>query len=203
MISARPVTPARGRPAAMPLAVATRSGTTSSCSLANQAPVRQKPRLHLVGDEQDAVLGAPGGQMRAGTRGRHDEAALALDRLDEHAGHVAGADLLVDQVEGPVGRIAPLMPAGIPERVGHRHPVHLRGERPEPVLVGHVLGGQGHGQVGAAVVGVIEHDDRLAAGGVAGHLDGVLDRLGPGVEQGRGLGVAPGVRALSCSHTAT
>ena len=43
MISARPVTPASGRPAAMPLAVATRSGSTPSWSQANQSPVRQNP----------------------------------------------------------------------------------------------------------------------------------------------------------------
>ena len=43
MISARPVTAASGRPPAMPLAVVIRSGTTPSCSQANQSPVRQKP----------------------------------------------------------------------------------------------------------------------------------------------------------------
>ena len=37
--------------------------------------------------------------------GRHDEAALALDRLDEHRGDVVGADLLVDQVERLRGRL--------------------------------------------------------------------------------------------------
>jgi hypothetical protein len=43
MISARPVTAASGRPPAMPLAVVTRSGTTPSCSQANQSPVRANP----------------------------------------------------------------------------------------------------------------------------------------------------------------
>ena len=43
MSSARPVTAASGSPPAMPLAVVIRSGTTPSCSQANQAPVRQKP----------------------------------------------------------------------------------------------------------------------------------------------------------------
>ena len=43
MSSARPVTAASGMPPAMPFAVVMRSGTTPSCSLANQSPVRQKP----------------------------------------------------------------------------------------------------------------------------------------------------------------
>ena len=43
MISARPVTPASGRPPAMPFALVIRSGTTPSCSQANQSPVRQNP----------------------------------------------------------------------------------------------------------------------------------------------------------------
>ena len=43
IISARPTTAASGRPPAMPLATVTRSGTTPSCSQANQAPVRHMP----------------------------------------------------------------------------------------------------------------------------------------------------------------
>ena len=78
------------------------------------------------------------------------------------------------------------------ERVGHRRPVDLVGERPERVLVGHVLGGHRHRQVGAPVVGVVEHGDRHPAGVGAGDLDGVLDRLGAGVEQRRPLLVAAG-----------
>ena len=53
-------------------------------------------------------------------------------------------------------------------RVGHRHPVDLVGERAEAVLVRHVLRGQRHRQVGAAVVGVVERDDRRPAGVRAG-----------------------------------
>jgi hypothetical protein len=41
--SARPVTAESGRPPAIALAVAMRSGTTCSCSQANQWPVRPKP----------------------------------------------------------------------------------------------------------------------------------------------------------------
>ena len=89
----------------MPLAVVIRSGTTPSWSQANQSPVRQKPvwissamntmpcsRHHSRQRGQEAV-------------GRHDEAALALDRLDDHGGHVVLADLGVDQAGDHVERL--------------------------------------------------------------------------------------------------
>ena len=41
--SARPTTPEIGKPPAIDLAVAMRSGATGHCSLANQVPVRPAP----------------------------------------------------------------------------------------------------------------------------------------------------------------
>ena len=55
--------------------------------------------LHLVGDEDHAVGAAPVGERGQEARGRHDEAALALDRLDHDGGEVVGADLLLDHVD--------------------------------------------------------------------------------------------------------
>ena len=97
MISARPVTPASGSPPAMPLAVVTRSGTTPSWSQANQSPVRQKPVWI-----SSAISRMPCSRQNVGEAGqeavrRHHEAALALDRLDDHGGHVVLADLGVDE----------------------------------------------------------------------------------------------------------
>ena len=116
---------------------------------------------------------------------------------------LVGADLLVDHVDrarGGLGRRS----AAVAERVGHRGAVDLAGERTEAVLVGHVLRGHRHRQVGAAVVGVVEDDHGVAAGVDAGDLDGVLDRLGAGVEQRRLLRVvARASGAASCSHTST
>ena len=68
MISARPVTAASGRPPAMPLAVVIRSGTTPSCSQANQSPVRQKPVWISSAMNRMPLLGAPVGDPRAGSR---------------------------------------------------------------------------------------------------------------------------------------
>lgn len=56
--------------------------------------------LHLVGDEHHPVVAAPGEQGRQEALGRHDESALAGDRLDDDGGQVVGADLAVDDGDG-------------------------------------------------------------------------------------------------------
>jgi len=141
--------------------------------------------LDLVRDEHDPVLGAELGQPGQEPVRRHHEPAFALDRLDDHRGHVVLADLGVDQrldhVQGV--RLTGFRAARPAQRIGHRHPVDLAREWPELVLVRHVLRGEGHGQVGAPVVAVVERDDGLAPGGVPGDLHRVLDRLRAGVEQ--------------------
>ena len=141
--------------------------------------------LDLVRDQDDLVAAAPFGQPGQEPGRRHDEPALALDRLDDDRGHVLLADLGVDQPGHDVQGLgaACLGAAGPAQRVGHRRPVDLPGERPEALLVRHVLGGQRHGQVGAPVIGVVERDDRLAPGRVPGDLDRVLHRLRARVEQ--------------------
>ena len=85
----------------MPFAVVIRSGTMPSCSHANQAPVRQKPvwissamnRMPCSRRELDHARQEP--------VGRDDEAALALDRLDQHRRDVMRTDLRVDDVLQP------------------------------------------------------------------------------------------------------
>jgi hypothetical protein len=146
--------------------------------------------LDLVGDEHHAVLLRPGGERGQEPRRRYDEAALALDRLDDQAGEVLGADLLVEHVD----RAGRGLLAGQPvtQRVRHRRAVDLAGERAEAVLVRHVLRGHRHRQVGAAVVRVVEDRHRVASGGHARDLHGVLDGLGARVEQGALLRVVAG-----------
>ena len=69
----------------MPLAVVTRSGSTPSCSQANQSPVRQKPVWISSATNTAPAAVAHAGERRQEAGRRHDEAALALDRLDQHA----------------------------------------------------------------------------------------------------------------------
>src|ERR1039458_5872630 len=67
-----------------------------------EAPGASEPRLHLVADEQRAVLAA--GLLRAGEialRGQVD--ALALDRLDDEGGDVLARELAPQRLEIAVG----------------------------------------------------------------------------------------------------
>jgi hypothetical protein len=124
-------------------------------------------------------------------RRRGDEAALALDRLDDHAGHVLGADVDLDLLLDVVGAGDAAVGVGEVERaavaVGVRDPVDLARKRLVALLVGRDLAGHGQGEQGAAVEGVVEHDHRGAARGGPGDLDDVLGRLGAGVHQQRPL----------------
>ena len=69
-------------------------------------------------------------------------------------------------------------------------PVDLGGKRTEAELVGPDLARHGHREQGPPVEGVLEDDDRLAPGGVAGDLDRVLERLGAAVGEHGLLGEA-------------
>ena len=136
--------------------------------------------LHLVGDQQDAMLVADLAQRRHEVARRLVEAAFALHRLDDDGGHARRVDVGLEQ---PVER---------GQRVGHRDAVQLDGEgrmedvaghRPEAGLVGLHLAGQCHAHEGAAVEAAGEGDHRLAPGGVARDLDRVLDRFGTGGDE--------------------
>ena len=188
MISARPVTPASGSPPAMPLAVGDQVGhdalvrrrrTSRRCGRSRSGSRRRRTRCRWRVHHSASAGRKPG----AGTT---KPPSPWIGSITTQA-TLPRADLLVDHVDRPGRRLGAGEP--VAERVGHRRPVDLAGERPEAVLVGHVLGGHRHRQVGPAVVGVVEDHHRVAAGGGPGDLDRVLDRLGAGVEQGRLLGV--------------
>ena len=165
-----------------------------SSSQANHWPVRQKPDWISSATKTMPLSFANCAMRGEEALGRLDEAALAEHRLDEDGRHVLRADLLADLVDGLCRRLlgAVLGPGQPAVGVGDGDPVDLGGEGAEAVLVGHVLRGQRHRQVRTAVVAVVEDDDRLAAGVRPGDLDGVLHRLGAGVEQRPLLGVVTG-----------
>ncbi len=146
--------------------------------------------LNLVGDEDDAVLAAVVRQEQEKAGAGNDEPALPLDRFDQDSRDVARSHLGVDCAQDLGGRLlaAALRSGGPAERIGHRHPVDLAGERAEGVFVRHVLRRQRHGQVGTAMVSVIKGDHRLPPGARTCDLDRVLDGFGPRVEQRRPLG---------------
>ena len=98
MISARPVTAAMGMPPPSDFAIVMRSGSMPKCSEANHLPVRAKPGLHFVGDEEDAVLAADGVQRLEVVARRNDEAAFAEHRLGDHGGDGFGGDVAFECV---------------------------------------------------------------------------------------------------------
>jgi hypothetical protein len=121
-----------------------------------------KPALDLVGDEDDAVVRRPLRERRQEAVGRHHESALALNGLDQERRDVVHADLRLDDLDGTRRRLRPAQ--SVAERVAHRDPVDLGREGTEAILVGHVLGGERHRQIGAAVIGVVKDDDGTLAG---------------------------------------
>ena len=126
--------------------------------------------LDLVGDEQDAVLLADGGGVFEEAVGRHEDAGLALDGLDEEG--------------GGVGRDGGAQGGGIAEG----DDLEAGREGAEAVAVLRV-GGEADDGDGAAVE-VVGADDDLGlifrhaldlVGPLAGELEGGLDGLGAGV----------------------
>jgi hypothetical protein len=142
-------------------------------------------RLHLVRDVDDAVLLAQGLQALDELGRHHREAALALHRLEDHAGHRLRIDV---RLEHELDALERILGADAAVGIGRRRAVDLGRERPHALLVDQ-LRGQRHGQQRAAVEAAIERDHGVAAGVVAGDLDRVLDRLGARVDQHRLLGV--------------
>ena len=102
------------KPPAMPFAVVIRSGTMPKMLAGEQRAGAGEAGLHLIGDEDDAVRAAPLHERGEEAVGGNDEAALALDGLDDDRGEVLGADLLLD-LRG--SRAAPPRPSS-PSRNG-------------------------------------------------------------------------------------
>jgi hypothetical protein len=141
-------------------------------------------RLNLIGDEEDAVGATDLLEAREEVRGRNDEPAFPLHRLDDHRGHGGG---VYHRQKGALQRLERRLPGIIavraPIRVRKRHPVDLRGERPEPRLVRGEAAGKAHGHERPPVEGVLEADDGGPARGGLGDLHRVLHRFRPGVEE--------------------
>ena len=122
-----------------------------------------QPGLHLVADQQRAVLVQQGGR-RGQEAGRHHVHALALDRLDEQRGHVAPA-----QFGGQRVQVAE-RDHGVRQQRGEAAAELRRAvDRQRP-------GGQ-------PVERVVAVDDPAPPGGVPGELQRRLDRLGAAVAE--------------------
>ena len=143
--------------------------------------MRPKPGLHLVGDEDDPVLVADRPQALDELRRRREEAALALLRLEDDRRDVVRRDVGREQALER-GERRRRVRAAI--RVRERRAVDLGRERPEALLVRVRLRGHRQRHPRATVERAVERDDALPLRVEARELDGVLDRLGAGVEEG-------------------
>ncbi len=124
-----------------------------------------QPGLDLVADQHRAVL-VEQVRGRGQEAGRGHVHALALDRLDDQAGHVTLAQLAGQRVE-------------VAER-----DAAVRQQRAEAAAeLGRSVDRQRAG--GQAVEGVVAVEDARPAGGVPGELQRGLDRLGAAVAEVR------------------
>jgi hypothetical protein len=151
------------------------------------------PRLHLVDDEQDAVLVADAAQPVEELLRRGDVAALALHGLDDDAGHLFGRrrrfeEAVLDPVEAggggrrPVGALAG---EGVAEGVGEGDVRDVEELALEAAALGDLRGGQREAAERAPVEAVEEGDELLAPRGVHGELKCGLDGLGAAVGEVR------------------
>ena len=138
-------------------------------------------RLNFVCNHNDAVCLRPSRKCWQESWGRHNEATLTLDWLDDNRREVSRADALLHVVDGALGSVF-AADATIAKRVRHRHVVHARSERPKAAVVRHCLEVHGHGQVGAPVVSVIKNGNFAATGELASKFDGVFYSLRTRVE---------------------
>src|SRR5215203_2950212 len=141
-------------------------------------------RLDLVYDHHDAVLVAQLPQSpHVEVRERY-EAALPTHRFDDDRRDAARVhrahERLLDGREAVAHAAAGTIPARrAAVRVGRRDPVDLGYERPEALLVGIRLSGEGHREHSTPVEGVLEGYDRRTPHVVTCDLGRVLDSLGP------------------------
>ena len=132
-------------------------------------------RLDLVHHEQDAVLVAQVAQRLQPAGGRNDVATLALDRLDEDGGDVAGLGHATEQ------HVLDVVGPGPFTVEGERGVVAAGRDDPEPAPVLGLRRGEREAAQRATVERSVKGDHVGAAGEVASELEGALDRLGAGV----------------------
>ena len=149
--------------------------------------MRAEARLHLVDDEDDAVLVADRAQADEEVVRRGKKAGLSLDRLDDERRDALrrhlGRERALERAERLVGRRAAVV-------LRERHAVDLGRERAEPGLVGMRLRRHRQREHRSPVEGALEGDHRRALRVGARELDRVLDRLGARVEERRLRGLA-------------
>jgi hypothetical protein len=136
--------------------------------------------LHLVADQQDAVLFRDAHQFIEELLRRDDIAAFALHRFDDDGGHfIGGRDGLQQRVFDKLRALHRAVGGRLAERaaiaVGIRRVHHAGHQRSEAAALHGLARGERQRAHGAAVEGAQEGDEPVAAGGIARQLHGAFD----------------------------
>ena len=153
--------------------------------------------LDFVGDEQDAVALADGSQFVEELGRRHDVAAFALDGLDEDGGDLFGREdrleeLVFEDLDAFDVAGVRLLAVSAAVAVGVGDVGDAAGQRSEALFLDGLGAGERERAHGAAVEAAEEGDELVAAGVIAGQLEGGLDGLGAGVAEVDAFGLAAG-----------
>ena len=200
MISARPITPDSGRPAAIDFATVIRSARHRSAPSRTCAPCgrsRSAPRPRR-------------GRCRGGRRCARSPSTNAGGAGMKPPSPSCGSNTIAATCSAATcvracARAVPARRSRGDAAVGvrERRAVDLGRERPEPGLVRMRLGRHRHRQQRAAVEAALERDHGGAARVQPRDLDGVLDGLGAGLKNAARVGPAIGASAPSRSASST
>ena len=144
-------------------------------------PGSTEARLHLVGDEQDAVTAAHVDDPLDEPCRCGDVAALAEHRLEDRRRRLVGRGHRLEQVGEPEQRGVDLGVGIGGKGVGVRRDVDAGGQRAVAGAVRRLGGGHRHGEMGAAVEAAREHDHVRALRRLLRQLHRRLGDLGTGV----------------------
>ena len=161
------------------------SGVTPQCWLANMRPLRPMPDCTSSKINRMPCSSHSARSPARKPSGRHDVAALALDRLDQDRGDFRRRHAALEQHADVVEHRRALVGAGEqrPVRIRVRHVGDARHRREEALLLRVLARGEGERAHRAAVEAAEETDEARAAGDVARQLDRGLDRLGARLAQ--------------------
>ncbi len=144
--------------------------------------------LDFVEDQQDAVAVGDAAQFVEELLGRDEVAAFALDRFDHDRGDFFGwkngaEKRVLDGLRAFDGAGVDRLAVGAAVAIGVGDVVDAGHHREEVLALAAAAAGERQRPHGAPVECAVERDELLAAGVIAGQLDGGLDGLGAGVAE--------------------